>query len=338
MEYGFKTIIMDEVQEVRSLTSNKHDACKKLADTMEYVMGLSGTPVMNYGNEVYNLYRVISKDLFPSYEEFNREWLSDERKVKDPEALGAYLQEQCAYIRRTKEEVGYQLKRPNKIVQKVGFDSEAIDAMEDRAKVLARSVLQGSFVEAGQASRELSIMVRKATGVSKARYIAEYVKMILESGEKVLLALWHREVYDIVKEELKAYNPVLYSGSETPSKKRKSKEAFINGDSQVMLISLRSAVGLDGLQHVCKYVVIGELDWTGAMHEQIIGRLHRRGQEDEVHAIFLVSDSGSDPDVMDIIGIKKSQSEGIMNPFGKKQKQYSDDSIIKALAKRLMDK
>lgn len=333
LEYGFKTMILDEVQEVRGMETLKHKACKALADTMEYVMGLSGTPLVNYGDETFSIFTVINPEIFPDWDEFNREWLSW-REVKDPDALGAYLKERCAYIRRTKEEVGYQLKKPNKIIHTVGYDSEAMEKMQNRAKVLAHSVLKGAFIERGQASRELSIMIRKATGVSKARYIAEYVKMILASGEKVLLGVWHREVYDILMEELKEYNPVMYSGSETLSKKNKSKEAFVNGDSQIMLISLRSGVGLDGLQHVCKYVVIGELDWTGAMHEQLIGRLYRRGQEEQVNAIFLVSDSGSDPVVMDIIGVKKSQHDGILNPFGKKEKTKSDDTIIKKLAEQ----
>ena len=160
--------------------------------------------------------------------------------------------------------------------------------------------------------------------------------MILENDEKVLLAVWHRDVYDIIKKELREYNPVFYSGSENEKQKNESKRAFISGESKVMLISLRSAVGLDGLQQHCSYVVFGEFDWTGAMHEQVIGRLDRFGQTKQVTAIFLASDSGSDPIVMDIIGMKKSQSDGIMNPFGKKQKNASDDSIVKSFAKKLL--
>lgn len=336
-EYGFKTMVLDEVQEVRRLESQKHEACKTLADNMEYVLGLSGTPIVNYGNETYNLFTVIDPTIFPNREEFSREWLSGERMVNDPQALGAYLKERCSYIRRTKSDVGYKGEPPNKIVHTVDFDKKAIDEMQDRAKVLAHAVLQGSFVERGQASRELSIMVRKATGVSKAKYVAEYVRMILENDEKVLLAVWHRDVYDIITEELKEYNPVWYSGTESENQKNASKEAFINGDSKIMLISLRSAVGLDGLQECCSYVVFGEFDWTGAMHEQVIGRLDRYGQTKQVTAIFLASDSGSDPIVMDIIGMKKSQQDGIMNPFGVKEKNNSDDTIIKSFAQKLLN-
>lgn len=338
VKYGFKTIVMDEVQEIRRSESNKHDACVKVADVCEYSLALSGTPIVNYGDEVVSIYRAINSELFPNYDEFRREWTGYTGKVKDPVALGSYLQEKFAYIRRTKADNGSDVMPVNKIVHTVGYDEKAIKEMENTAKTLAISVLQGSFIERGQAARELSIMVRKATGISKARYVADYVKLILEGGEKVLLAAWHRDVYSILLEELKEYNPVLYTGSESPSQKEESKKRFMTGDSQVMMISLRSGIGLDGLQHYCSYVVFGELDWSDATHQQVVGRLYRDGQKKQVTAVFLVSDSGSDPIVVDIIGMKKSQFEGVFNPLGKQEEIKSDDSIIKEFARRFIEK
>lgn len=332
----FKTFILDEIQEVRRQESRKHQACKVVADECEYIMGLSGTPIFNYGFEVWTLFNVINPGLLADETSFRREWCGYMDKVSDPVALGSFLRDSYSYIRRTKydEEVKSELPPVNKIVHTVGFDQKAIDSMEDEAKTLALQVLQGEFVERGQAARELSILVRKKTGISKAKDVANYVKMICENGEKVLLAGWHRDVYDIWMKELADYNPVMYTGSETPSQKQKNKQKFVDGESQVMIISLRSGVGLDGLQDVCSYVVIGELDWTNAVHEQVIGRIYREGQGNQVNAIHLVSDSGSDPVVMDILALKKSQQDGINDPMNMGKKQTSDDSIIKELAKR----
>jgi len=331
-----KTFVLDEIQEVRRVESSKHQSCKKIADGVVNCLALSGTPIVNYGDETFNIYSVIKPGILGTRAEFGREWLNYGGRVSDPKALGSYLHDQFAYIRRT--ETG--AKGVNKIVHTVGFDQAAIDNMEKRAKTLAVSVLQGSFVEKGQASRELSVMVRKATGISKAKYVAEYVKMILENDEQVLLAGWHRACYDIWLKELSDYNPCMYTGSESPSQKVKSKKDFISGQSRVMFISLRSGIGLDGLQYVenCSYVVFGELDWSSTIHDQVSGRLARRGQEKQVTAIFLVSDSGSDPIVVDICGVKKSQSDGIFDPFKKKEKQLSDDRVIKEYAKRLLGK
>jgi len=337
-QHGFKTLILDEVQEVRREESIKHRACFVLSQIIPNCIALSGTPIVNYGNEVYNIYKIINQSVFPDYREFLIEWLGFKDRVQNPEALGSYLRDTFSYIRRTKSDVKSEIPPINKIIQTVGFDDDAIDKIKADAKTLALSVLQGSFIERGQAARELSVLIRKATGVSKAKYVAEYVKMILANKEKVLVALWHRECYDIITEELKEYNPVWYSGTETPSQKEKSKQKFISGESQVMLISLRSGVGLDGLQEFCSYVVFGELDWTNAYHDQVAGRLYRHGQKEQVTAIFLISDSGSDPIVIDILGLKKDQFTGIFNPDAKPESIEHDESIIKEFAKRYLEK
>lgn len=336
---GLKTIILDEVQEVRRSESAKHDGCKKVAEVVPNIIGLSGTPIVNYGGEIFNIYSVIRPSLFPDRDVFNREWCSYKDRISDPKALGAYLRDQFAYIRRTKIDVGSEIPPINKIVHTVDYNKSDIDKMNAEAKVLAITMMQGSFIERGQASRELSIMVRKSTGVAKARSVADYVKVILQNDEKVLLMGFHRDVYDIWLDELSDYNCVMYTGSETYKEKEANKKAFIEGDTQVMIMSLRAgSSGLDGLQHVCQYIVFGELDWSGVLHDQAIGRLYRKGQEGQVTAIFLVSDSGSDPIVSDIIGLKKSQQEGILNPLSQGQRQFSDDSIIKEFAKKLITK
>lgn len=79
-------------------------------------------------------------------------------------------------------------------------------------------------------------------------------------------------------------------------------------------MSLRSGAGLDGLQEVCHVCVFGELDWAPATHDQVIGRLHRDGQDDPVVAYFLVSEGGSDPLMAEVLGIKRGQSDPILDP------------------------
>lgn len=125
---------------------------------------------------------------------------------------------------------------------------------------------------------------------------------------------WHREVYAIWQEKLAEYNPVMYTGSESPSQKQAAKDAFVAGQSKVMLISLRAGAGIDGLQHVSSTVVFGELDWSPGVHEQCIGRVHRDGQTEPVMAYFLISDNGSDPIVSEVLGVKREQIEGVRNP------------------------
>ncbi|MFO6263177.1 C-terminal helicase domain-containing protein, partial [Pseudomonas aeruginosa] len=185
------------------------------------------------------------------------------------------------------------------------------------AVALAKTILAHNEAYRGEKMRaagEFDQLVRQATGVAKAPYVAEFVRLLLESGQQVLLFGWHREVYSIWREKLADYNPVMYTGTESPKEKQAAKDAFVAGDSRLMLISLRAGAGIDGLQHACSTVVFGELDWSPGVHEQCIGRIHRDGQREPVQAFFLISNEGSDPIVSDVLGVKLEQIEGVRNP------------------------
>ena len=103
-----------------------------------------------------------------------------------------------------------------------------------------------------------------------------------------------------------------------------------------MIISLRSGAGLDGLQQRCATAVIGELDWSPKVHDQLLGRLDRPGQTREVTALFLHANGGADPLIVAMNGLKASQSEGIVNPLGGPQAVHSDESRIRQLAEQFL--
>jgi hypothetical protein len=86
-------------------------------------------------------------------------------------------------------------------------------------------------------------------------------------------------------------------------------------------------------------VVFGELDWSPAVHEQDIGRVYRDGQKDPVCAYYMVSDYGSDPIVVDVLGLKREQVEGIRDPNRPlTQEATVDPEHIKKLAASFLAK
>lgn len=335
-EKYFKSVAFDEIQELRREGSQKYEGGKTLARNTNYSMGLSATPIFNYGDEIWNILDLLKEGSLGEKSDFNREWCGYGGVVTKPQALGTYLRENFLFLRRTREEVGMELPALNVMVETVETDQAALDNVEAIARMLAIKVVSGSFEERGRAARDLDIMVRQATGIAKARYVAQYVRMLVECGESVLVAGWHRDVYEIWNKELADLKPVMYTGSESPAQKEKSKNAFISGEAKLMFISLRSGAGLDGLQKRGSIVVLGELDWSPAIHEQLIGRLNRDGQASQVTAIYLVSESGSDPGIVDLLGLKASQASGITDPFTGPTEQFSDRGRIKALAQRYL--
>jgi len=336
----FKYAIFDECQSLRREGSARYNACAELARQCEWVMGLSATPIYNYGSEIYNVLDGLNEECLGKADSFSREWSGEYRRDKfliaDPAALGTYLRENFLMLRRTREELGIELPQVNTIVEWVDADEDLVAEDRKMAQMLAINVLTGSFTESGQAARELDIKLRRMTGIAKAHAVAGVVKILLESGERVLLAGWHRDVYEMWNALLFDYNPVMYTGSENPAQKNESFKRFTSGDSQVMFISLRSGAGLEGLQYHCSYCVVGELDYSPQVHGQLVSRLDRPGAPRPVTAIYPVCNFGSDPAILDILGLKSSQSHYIVDPLKTIKDQHTDKSLFKEMARKYL--
>lgn len=336
-----KCVIFDEVQELRHCNSGKYTAARHIRENAPFAMGLSATPIYNYGGEIFNILEILSPGAVGTFEEFKREWCSQAFRhdtLDEPDAFGSYLRDQHLMIRRTRAEVGRELPPVQTIVHTIEHDQTVLDDLNDVATELAHRILAQDtiFTEKGEAAREFDMRMRQATGIAKAPFVAAFVRMLVESGETVLLSGWHRAVYDVWREKL-GHPFSMFTGSESPAQKQIELERFLTGKTNIFIISNRAGSGLDGLQERCSTVVHGELDWSGGVHEQIRGRLFRDGQKSGIMEYYLVSDAGSDPVIADIIGLKNDQLRGILEPDGSGlQQQASTEGRVKLLAQEFL--
>lgn len=339
------SVIFDEVQELRrGLDTLKGKAAAQVSRDATFVLGLTATPIYNYAGEIWQLYNIIAPGVLGTQFEFVREWVGRIQQqhmvVSNPAALGSYLREEGVMLGRTRAEVGRELPKTVKVPQIVDADPAALEKVAGDARALARLILAADTDrrDRWKASGELDWKMREATGIAKAPYVAEFVKMILESEQKVVLFGWHRAVYDIWMEALAGYGPVMYTGSESPNQKAKAEDAFINGSSRILIMSLRSGAGIDGIQKATNIVVFGELDWSPQVHEQAIGRVRRDGMgESPPVAYFLHADEGSDPAILETLNIKRNQAEPVTTPDGKlRTDAVTDTTRTRALAEQVL--
>lgn len=306
-----KTLILEEVHEIRHTGTGKRELARLISEKVECCIGLSGTPIYNYGAEIWSIMDVIAPECLGTRDEFMSEWCSWER-VREPSVLNGFLRSLGLMLRREPEDVGLNFGTTSKHVYTIDADLKELEKIENVAKMLAISVLSGRVGESDVSARELDWKLRHASGVAKAKPVAEFVKMMCEQGEKVVLAGWHRDVYDIWLKELKEYNPVMFTGSETTAQKDKAVKEFIEGSAKVFIISLRSGIGLDGLQRVSNTVVFGELDWSPHVMDQVFGRVARDGQTKHAQAYYLTIADGADPFMMKVLNVKRSQHDGVV--------------------------
>ena len=340
---GFRTVIFDEIQELRHNGTGKYSAASLLSEACENAIGLSGTPIYNQGGEIWNVVNILDFHFLGDWESFSREWCYgyNSAMVAKPELLGEHLRREGLMLRRLKSEVLTELAPKRRLVQEIDWDDAVYrELMKPVAEQLR--LLRATDDPSRRALIEDAIcqQQRQATGVAKAPFVCAFVKALVESGERVLLMAHHHAVMDIYKRELRALHPGFITGRETDKQKDAAVGAFMSGKSDLVCISLRSASGLNLQQATC--VVFGELDWSPAVHSQAEDRAHRIGQTDSLLCYYLVSPRGSDRDMQDALGLKVSQFVSLMgdapvSPVESALRQVEARERIRRLVERLSE-
>lgn len=336
-EMGFRCVIFDEMQELRHAGTEKYSAASLLAERCDRVIGLSGTPIYNRGAEIWNVMNILDFHCLGDWESFTREWCDGygNHIVRDPALLGTHLRREGLILRRTKQEVLSELPPKRRLVQEIDSDDKVY-------RELMRPVMEmlGSLRELLPDAKERALLEerissgeRQATGVAKAPFVAAFVRALLDSGEKVLLFAHHHAVMDIYRKELASYKPGFITGRETAAQKDAAVERFMAGLSDLCVISLRAAAGLNLQRASC--VVFGELDWSPAVHSQAEDRAHRMGQQDSILCYYLVAPQGSDRDMQDALGLKVSQFVLLM---GDKAAQWQEVQRSGSAARRHIER
>ncbi|NLI21133.1 MAG: DEAD/DEAH box helicase [Clostridiales bacterium] len=314
-EMDMRTVIFDEIQELRHSGTEKYSAANLLAERAERVVGLSGTPIYNRGAEIWNVINTLDFHFLGDYESFTREWCYGygNQIVARPELLGEHLRSEGIMLRRTKQDVLADLPPKRRLVITVDSDDSLYQRLMGPVAEKLRQLRNNAALSASQRailSMEVEQGERQATGLAKAPYVVQFVRALVEGGEKVLLFAHHHQVMDAYQKDLRTLSPAFLTGRETSAQKERSVERFMTGRTDLCCLSLRAASGLNLQRATC--VVFGELDWSPAVHSQAEDRAHRMGQTDSILCYYLVSGGGSDQDVQYALGLKVSQFVALM--------------------------
>jgi SWI/SNF-related matrix-associated actin-dependent regulator 1 of chromatin subfamily A len=316
IERGVKTVIFDECQELRHPNTRKHEACTQLSKAADNVAGLSGTPIYNHGIEMHAVMNTLCRGSLGTRAAFERDWCSyvaGKLVVADPQVFGEYLRDRKLMLRRRKDEVHLELPAKRRVIEPIAGEAGIFAEMVTKAAELARQAAEiGNPFDRARMEAEAIRETRRATALAKLPAVIAFLRGLMEAGEPTLCFVHHHAVTDGIVEALEEFKPVAITGRQDKNQKDQAVTAFANGDTDLCLISLRTATGIDGLQKRARVVVFAELDWSPAVHRQAEDRAHRMGQRDSVLVYYLVTDLGTDPFVMMTLNLKASQFTGLM--------------------------
>src|SRR5581483_5405231 len=329
---GIKTIVCDEVQHLRSKTTKKYSAVKKLAalDSIKYRIGLSGTPIYNRGSEIWPIVDILRPGLLGTFEEFCEYfcYVNEKGKAIVLENKRASLGEELrkhVMLRRKKSDVLKELKE--KVRYKEFIDSDISYYQTELGKIWQRleeeqKTATSAFDKFSSYKRAIR-SERQAAGIAKVPHVIEFVKNIMEIEESVVVFCHHKAIHELLHKNLSEYLPSSIIGGQTDKERQDNIDKFQNGETKLMIAGLRAGnVGINLSR--ARYVIFAELDWSPAIHRQAEDRLHRIGQKNTVFAYYLIGNGTLDDHVANVLVDKSYEIDAIMDekeePFESREK------------------
>ena len=340
---NIRTLVCDEVQHLRSKTTQKYAAVKKLAamKSINYRVGLSGTPIYNHGSEIWPIVDILKPGLLGNFKEFCEYfcYLNDKGTAivleSKRESLRCEL-EKHVMLRRKKSDVLKDLK------EKVRY-REIIDADVNYYKNELNKIWGKLEEEQKNAKTEFDRSAsynraiqseRQVAGIAKLPHVINFVKNIMEIEESVVVFCHHKYIHKLLHESLAEFSPAAIIGGQTDKIRQKSIDDFQNGDTKLMIAGLRAGnLGINLTR--AKYVIFAELDWSPAIHRQAEDRLHRIGQKNTVFAYYLIGNGTLDNHVADILVDKSYEIDSIMD---EKHESFENKEKAKLILAQIQDK
>ena len=340
---NIKTLVCDEVQHLRSKSTKKYSAVKKLSalESVKYRIGLSGTPIYNRGSEIWPIVDILRPGLLGSFDEFCEYfcYVNEKGKAIVLENKRASLGEELrkhVMLRRKKSDVLKELKEKVRYKELIESDINYYHAELDKIwKRLEeeQKTATSAFDKFSSYKRAIQ-SERQAAGAAKVPHVIEFVKNIMEIEESVVVFCHHKAIHGLLHKSLHEYSPSSIIGGQTDKERQNNIDRFQNGETKLMIAGLRAGnVGINLSR--ARYVIFAELDWSPAIHRQAEDRLHRIGQKNTVFAYYLMGNGTLDDHVANVLVDKSYEIDAIMD---EKEEPFEDKDKAELILAQIHDK
>lgn len=311
----FKSVIIDESHKVKSTSTQQSKFCKGIASGKEYIILLTGTPVVNKPNDLVCQLGIMDRMIdFGGWKYFMSRYCSGPNGASNLKELNFMLWKNC-FFRREKSKVLTQL--PDKVRRVMSCDitnrKEYQDAERDLIDYLKR--YKEADDEKIQKSLKGEVMVRigilkDITARGKLKEVIDFVKDFRENGKKIILFC---NLHEIVDRLLAAFpSAVCVTGRQNMEEKQASVDAFQKSPKTDIIICSIKAASAGITLTAASDVAFIELPWTYAECDQAESRAHRIGQKDSVNCYYLLGRRTIDQKLYRIIEEKKHISNAIL--------------------------
>ena len=315
---GWGALLLDEAQFVKNTGTRAWSIARAMPARTKIAM--TGTPLENNLMELWALLAIVADGLFPSARAFRDLYARPAESGEDPAhaaATTARLRRRIRplMLRRTKELVAAELPAKNDVRVNLPLapgHRRIYDTHLQRERQKVLGLLEDMDKNRFTIFQSLTLLRRLALdaalidpdayeGVTSAKreYLVKRLPELLAGGHRVLVFSQFTGYLKSISARL-AEEGIghLYLDGSTRNRAEVI-EAFTSGQEPVFLISLKAGgFGLNLTE--ADHVFIMDPWWNPAAEQQAVDRIHRIGQDKEVHVYRLVAEGTIEEKVMQL--------------------------------------
>ena len=293
--FEFKVIVFDECQFLKSSESARTKRLLPFAEGKK-VICITATPFTKCPTDVWPIlyhlcpesidgagfYAFALRYMYKVTDNYGHEMF---RGGKNLQELGQRLR--CfGMIRRTKEKIlPYLPKFSIEVVElETGYKRKAFDRLDFVGEVLALPLDEISSARAEYAEAKKTLAL-------------DFIRLMLENEEKIVIFAHHKTMVDYLVTELKC---LKIDGSMSPTERQKSLDSFQNNPEELAIVCSISACAFGIELTASSIAIFVEYSWSAEENMQALGRLVRIGQTKHTNCYYTVC-----KDTMDAYMIKK---------------------------------
>ena len=327
---GWGALLLDEAQFVKNTGTRAWSIARAMPARTKIAM--TGTPLENNLMELWALLAIVADGLFPSARAFRDLYARPAESGEDPAhaaATAARLRRRIRplMLRRTKELVAAELPAKNDVRVNLPLapgHRRIYDTHLQRERQKVLGLLEDMDKNRFTIFQSLTLLRRLALdaalidpdayeGVTSAKreYLVERLPELLAGGHRVLVFSQFTGYLKSIARALseKGIDHLYLDGS--TRNRAEVIEAFRAGAAPVFLISLKAGgFGLNLTE--ADHVFIMDPWWNPAAEQQAVDRIHRIGQEREVHVYRLVAEGTIEEKVMQLKASKAALFDAVV--------------------------
>ncbi|WP_314700645.1 DEAD/DEAH box helicase [uncultured Rothia sp.] len=327
---GWGALLLDEAQFVKNTGTRAWSIARAMPARTKIAM--TGTPLENNLMELWALLAIVADGLFPSARAFRDLYARPAESGEDPAhaaATTARLRRRIRplMLRRTKELVAAELPAKNDVRVNLPLapgHRRIYDTHLQRERQKVLGLLEDMDKNRFTIFQSLTLLRRLALdaalidpdayeGVTSAKreYLVERLPELLAGGHRVLVFSQFTGYLKSIARALseKGIDHLYLDGS--TRNRAEIIEAFRAGAAPVFLISLKAGgFGLNLTE--ADHVFIMDPWWNPAAEQQAVDRIHRIGQEREVHVYRLVAEGTIEEKVMQLKASKAALFDAVV--------------------------